>query len=134
MTLILDTTALIHCLFNPHDDLLNVIFESEIFAPDIIVSETGNVLWKFVRFKNLNTSLALERFQSGLDLISQIIPSDLIKVTSFELAVKHQISFYDSLYLTLAIELNSPLLTFDKKLNSISKKYKLNYRENNFKQ
>jgi predicted nucleic acid-binding protein len=93
----------------------------ELWAPDLIWAEAGNVFWKKWRQGEI---LAEEA-----DVLLRDLPRYPIRILSSEavLAVAWQIastltrSFYDSLYLALAADRACPLVTADRKLyNALS--------------
>jgi len=87
------------------------------FAPDLILAEIGNVLWK----KQMKKELSSEEVR----LITQVILKSLpIKLyagrdylpSAMEIAIHFQRSVYDSLYLALAITKKICLVTADKRM------------------
>lgn len=90
-------------------------------APDLLYSETGNILWK----KTLKGEI-LQRdayFISGeiRKIPKSIYPGEELAEPALKIASKTMRSVYDSTYLCLAIILNSQLITADKRFyNSLS--------------
>jgi len=87
-------------------------------APDLIVPEIGNTLWKKVRRKEITVDEAA-------DIITAIEKAPLETFASlpllrgaFEIAMMLNRTVYDSLYLALAIAQNCHLVTADSKLHS----------------
>ncbi len=90
--------------------------ERELFAPDLIVPEFVNVLWKRVRRRECSRAAAAEILELwGVDCPRLVASSDLA-AEAFELANELDQSVYDCLYLALAIELDASLATADRQL------------------
>ncbi len=85
---------------------------------DIAFAEAGNVLWKHVRMGRI----VKEEVEKRTDLLralirsSKVYGSDELLLHSMELAVNQGITVYDALFLSLAIQLDTNLITTDKKL------------------
>ena len=86
-----------------------------LLAPDLIWAEIGNTLWK----KNLRHEITLkeshEILQDFLRFPLHICSSKALLNTAWSLAIQHNISVYDSLYLALAIGSDCCLITADRK-------------------
>lgn len=86
------------------------------FAPDLIYSEVGNILWKKVRLKELSSKYAQDILSDFRKMPLDITDSRPLLETAWHIAVKYQRTFYDSLYLALATTKNCLLVTADKVL------------------
>jgi predicted nucleic acid-binding protein len=90
--------------------------EIRILVPDLFWAELGNILWKAVRQKRRNPSDAkadiLLLSERGLVTVSSL---DLIHL-AFTIADAYNRSVYDSLYVALAIESKSQMVTADERL------------------
>ncbi|MBI2641788.1 type II toxin-antitoxin system VapC family toxin [Candidatus Roizmanbacteria bacterium] len=92
-----------------------------LFAPDILILEVMNGLFFKAAFPKNELEGVLEKlFQAELQLIS--LEEGLVQKT-LELVVKERITFYDGLFITLARELECPLITNDNK-HHMKKMYK----------
>jgi predicted nucleic acid-binding protein len=84
-------------------------------APRLIAAEIGNVMWKYVT-RGLLTGPEAERaffrFHKDAPLLRD---SPVFDATALRLAVQYKRTFYDSLYLALALHHNCDLVTADKK-------------------
>jgi predicted nucleic acid-binding protein len=88
----------------------------QLFAPDLLFSEIGNLLWKRVIKKELSQDKGLE-ILAALDSVPlQIWESRILLPAAFSLACLTQRTLYDSLYIALAVSTKSRLVTADKKL------------------
>ncbi len=85
---------------------------------DIAFAEAGNVLWKHVRMGRI----AKEEVEKRVNLLkalirsSKVYGSDELLLNSMRLAVNLGITLYDALFLSLAIQLDTRLVTTDRKL------------------
>lgn len=95
------------------DELL--LSGSRLLAPSFIEIEIGNILWKKVRsgvMAREEGDAFLSLFQ---DLHLELFPTHQLLHASYFIAVELDRSFYDSLYLALAISQSASLITADKK-------------------
>ncbi len=88
----------------------------ELIAPDLIWLEIANAHWKAVRQNrctsfDAQTSLATLHAQ---DLPT--VPAEQFIDLALQIALGHGRTVYDSLYVALAVTLNSELITADEKL------------------
>ncbi len=85
---------------------------------DIAFAEAGNVLWKHVRMGRIEKEEVERRTELLRALIraSRVYGSDEILPLSMNLAVNHGITIYDALFLSLALQLDTNLVTTDRKL------------------
>ena len=84
-------------------------------APDLIVCELSNALWKIARVDGVSDALvgdALKRLPGIIDLVSvtQLAP----RAFAIARALNHPT--YDCFYLALSETLRAPLVTLDRKL------------------
>lgn len=89
-----------------------------LMSPDLLLPEIGNILWKKVRRKQI-------LMDEGHAILSAIARSDIeihatadpqLLDSAFRVAHDADISFYDSLYVSLAVLEGSPLVTADDSL------------------
>jgi len=93
--------------------------EAELLAPDMMLLETANALWKRVILrKELSASEALQIYADLVTLPLSLIASASVADAAFRLALKHSHSVYDALYCALAIERRCDLVTADRRLVS----------------
>ena len=84
-------------------------------APGLITSDIGNVLWKYVTRGLLtpeDAGRALFRFHQDAPILRD---SPVFNATALRLAAQYRRTFYDSLYLALALHHNCQLVTADEK-------------------
>jgi predicted nucleic acid-binding protein len=90
--------------------------ERELFAPDLIVPEFVNVLWKRVRRRECSRRAAGEVLRLWDADCPRLVASPVLAHRALELALELDRSAYDCLYLALAIELEAGLATADRQL------------------
>jgi len=93
----------------------------QVLVPDLFVSEVANVLWKYIKAKELDLAMAQTCLDLGVKLADRIIAASTLMqealVTSA--AAKHPI--YDMLYIILARREGARLLSMDRKLLAIAR-------------
>lgn len=90
--------------------------ELNLLVPDIFWAEIANVLWKGARRKRWNQSEAEAAMNAILTLGFFTVPSQVLLPGASRLAFAHDRAVYDCLYVALAIEYNTHLITADEKL------------------
>lgn len=86
------------------------------FAPEILVAEVAGVLWKRVMRRFLQADEALFLYQRFDRIRPVLTPISKLANRALNLALEHQHSIYDSLYVALASGNDWELLTADEKL------------------
>jgi len=87
-----------------------------LHAPDLIYAETGNVVWKRQRRGELDEQEAMALLADVLRLPLQVTPSDTLVEAALRLALGTDCTVYDCLYLALAMQTESVLVTGDRRL------------------
>lgn len=100
------------------DRVLASRIESEraLFAPDLIVAEFANVLWKRVRRRECSVAAATQILELWEVDRPDLVPSAELVSQAFALATSVEQTVYDCLYLAVAIALDAPLATADRNL------------------
>ena len=88
----------------------------ELHAPDLIFSEIGNILWKKWKRSEIDAEdiYSLIGDFKAVDLI--IYRTDKLMNMAWDIARKYDRSFYDSLYIALAVKHECRVVTADLKL------------------
>ncbi len=90
--------------------------ELQFLVPDVFWAESGNIFWKAVR----SLRCSREDAERSLSLLKSgrllTVPSFALLNVAFEIAADFDRSFYDSLYVALAVESQTRLVTADEKL------------------
>ena len=95
--------------------------QAKLVAPELIIAELGNVLWK----KEQSGELVKSEVKLIAETISSSFPAKLIDdrlllPAALELALDLKMTLYDSLYLALAVVKKAVLVTADKKMVKIA--------------
>jgi predicted nucleic acid-binding protein len=88
--------------------------EHTLWAPHLIDAEIGQALRRRVRQGRLNAELARGALSEINDLPIERVEHELLIHVAWDL--RDNLSFYDGLYVSLALMLDEPLLTFDARL------------------
>ena len=88
-----------------------------LLAPDLVVAEVGNVLWKKVRRGELETEDATDLAdRMAVGLPAALRSSQPLLRDAVELATAYDRTVYDALYIVLAVREGATLLTADDRL------------------
>jgi predicted nucleic acid-binding protein len=90
--------------------------EIQLLVPDLFWVEVANALWKAVRRNEIsqaNAALAIS-FLRDLDIAT--LPSMDILPQALDLAIRHDRTVYDSLYVVLVLQTKSEMITADERL------------------
>jgi predicted nucleic acid-binding protein len=87
-----------------------------LLAPDLLLAEVGNILWKkqtlMHRWTPTEAEEALAKFQA---LTFTLTPTSVLLNDAYQLAVTHQRTVYDALYLALSLREQCPFVTADER-------------------
>ena len=89
--------------------------EFALSAPEFILAEVGNVLWKRLRRGEIGQDSAEAAVEAMLSRPLTLHSSGALLSHALNLAVETGRTVYDSLYLALAIDLETPLITADQR-------------------
>lgn len=84
-------------------------------APDLLISECGNVFWRRQRQGDITAEEATESIDDLLTLDIPLVSVSNLVQSALRLAIQHQRTVYDSLYLALSEERDCPLITADER-------------------
>jgi predicted nucleic acid-binding protein len=88
----------------------------QFLVPDLFWLELANALWKAVWKETLDHPGADTAYAKVTDLEIPTIPSYDLVPKALQLAVTYRRTVYDSLYVALAVQLKSELITADERL------------------
>jgi predicted nucleic acid-binding protein len=95
--------------------------ELSLIAPDHIYAELGNVLWKRTTAGTVPITDAQAFIADFLKIDMTLVSTADLLLDAYSLAIVHQRSMYDSLYLALSQREQCELVTADAKLvNAVS--------------
>ena len=94
--------------------------EYKLRAPDLLMPELANVLWKGARrgdFTARDSGELLDRFvRDHVDVTVRLLPSKLVIKQALQIAAAERHSIYDCIYLALAVQAHCVLITADDRL------------------
>ncbi len=130
-TIVTDASVVVKWLVHgqgegPALSLLELFTEQKVvlIAPRQIVDEVASALSKLYRRKLISGIEAKHAFRGFDTRRPFLVDSATLTPSAFDLALRHQISFWDSLYLALAEEQRADLVTADERFyRSVSRHY-----------
>ena len=87
-----------------------------LHAPDLLFAEVGNILWKRVMRSEITAPKAQVILRAMESLPMTLQPANVLAENAMTVACGLKWSFYDSLYLALALMTDCRLVTADRKL------------------
>jgi predicted nucleic acid-binding protein len=87
-----------------------------LLAPDLLYAEVGNIIWKKHRFQNLTAEDA-EEVLAAFRLVPFMVTScEALLEEAYRLAVAHERTVYDAMYLALSLRENCRWVTADERI------------------
>ncbi len=90
--------------------------QARLVAPDLLVPECANILWKKVQRKELSRDEALLAARLLQSAEMELVPARALMETATRLAIELDYPAYDCLYLALAIENDCRFVTADERM------------------
>lgn len=84
-------------------------------APDLLFAEVGNVVWKKVRRKELSEGEARQLVTDLAKLAVETVATRSLLQDALAVALAAGITAYDAMYLTLAVRLETQVITGDQR-------------------
>jgi predicted nucleic acid-binding protein len=88
----------------------------ELWAPDLVVAEVGNTLWKKVGRAELAIADARDVLAAFARVPLTFVSSKSLIEAALEIATAHRRTIYDSLYVALAVARDCAFITADDRL------------------
>lgn len=121
---VVDTSVALKWYFpEPGDDKALALWddtERELIAPDFILLEFANAVWKRTRRGDLHKEEAIEVFSEFRMAGLLLFPLTEVAASALEVAASLGCSVYDATYIATAAILECPLITADLKLFRLS--------------
>jgi predicted nucleic acid-binding protein len=95
----------------------------DFVVPDLFWAELGNVLCKAVRQGRSTANDAQESLRNAKKMELLAVSSAELLEEAFDIARLHDRSFYDSIYVALAVSRQATLITADEKLANATAAY-----------
>lgn len=126
MKVVLDANCAVEIALNkPQGDRLKAMLDEseQVLAPDLLIPEFVNALWKYHQFNQLSLSICDQAMELLPVLVETFVPSAEIYREAFALTRAQQSrAAYDMFYLALARRENAVLLTLDGTLKKEAKR------------
>lgn len=90
--------------------------EIRFLVPDLFWAECANTLWKAVRAARLPAAEASAALNAVIQLGIPSVPCVELAEKALEISLRHERSFYDSLYVALAVRSSAQMITADERL------------------
>ena len=90
----------------------------QIYVPSLFWYEVGNTLVRALNRKRLTIEelRGIEIDLSELPIVTDPLPDAAVRIRIREIAVSKKLTFYDAAYMELALRLQLPLKSFDKRM------------------
>ena len=119
MRLVLDASAAIEVVLvrSKAREFERMLEEADqVLAPDLIIPEVVNTIWKYHQFESLNRNTCDEAIEFAIGLLDVLVPCKELYREAFLLARSARQPAYDMFYLALARREDAGFLTTDRAL------------------
>ena len=119
MRLVLDASAAIEVVLTRSKarEFERMLEEADqVLAPDLIISDVVNTIWKYHQFENLNLNTCDQAIDFAIGLLDVLVPCKELYREAFLLARSARQPAYDMFYLALARREDAGFLTTDRAL------------------
>lgn len=120
MKIVIDTSAVMAVLLyeNKREELLNVTYGAELYAPIIMQAEIGNAVSSLMKRDLISLKQGTMIVKSASNIPVSYHEIDIF--AALELCFEYKIYAYDAYFLALCKRMNFPLLTLDKGMKIIA--------------
>jgi predicted nucleic acid-binding protein len=122
-SLVLDASAVVRIIEGAEQSALfqeAVLNADLVLAPELMLTEVANTLWRLQRAGQLPTDGLQQRLSRATELVDVIEPDRQLQVEALALACHLDHPVYDCLYLALARREAAVLLTADQRLQQLA--------------
>lgn len=98
------------------DAAIALLDQRPLVAPDLLVAECANILWKKVRRDEMEHETAQLAAKAIERVDIELVPMRLLLAESVKLAIEIDHPAYDCIYLAVALQRDLPLVTADARL------------------
>lgn len=118
--MVIDTMVFIYALLkvsNFYEESLLVLKKvKKIYVPDIFRAEFTNVLWQWTKNYNISLEMGIDILHDAEALITQVASTQLLWERALELSMQANHAAYDTLFVALAENMKTKVVTYDNKL------------------
>lgn len=120
--MILDASVAVALLIrHPLSEAARAIGPIEFAAPQALLAEVANTLWKYVMFADLARAEAADAIGYAGQICS-FVPDETLVADALDIALANRHPVYDCLYLALARQRRERLVTGDRKLDALAQR------------
>jgi predicted nucleic acid-binding protein len=116
-TLVIDASIAVKWVVEEHGtpEALALRQKAKLIAPELLVAECANILWKKVKREELlkQEALLAARLLQGAEI--ELLPTRSLFEAATRMSIEIDHPAYDCLYLALAIEKECPFVTADER-------------------
>lgn len=118
MPVVIDASIAIKCVIEEEGTAQSLLLRQRatLAAPELLIAECANILWKKVRLKELLPDEALLAARLLQAASIELVPTRSLLEAATRIAIALDHPAYDALYVALAIERGCPFVTGDEKL------------------
>jgi predicted nucleic acid-binding protein len=102
----------------PDSPSAEALLDDELFVPDLLFAEVGNILWKKQQRGEMDAGATQVGARWLLQVPLQVHESASLLTDALALALRLQHPAYDCFYLALALRIDVPLATADRRLHA----------------
>ncbi len=107
----------------PASDAAKSLRTAKLEAPDLLLVECANVLWKKARLGELSRNRAMAALELLRAAPLSMMSSDALLAAALHLSFDWNHPVYDCLYVALAHQRGIPLVTADERLARVARKH-----------
>ena len=93
-----------------------LLSDDRLIAPDLVIAEIANAVWKFVTFDRITAKSAISAVREVVKAFEELVPTSGLRDRALAIAIELRHPAYDCFYLALAERNTSPLVTADDRL------------------
>ena len=125
MNILLDASAIMAIILNEPNKgkAIELTEDATLFCPEIMSFEIGNALVNLYKRGKITEKNLIEAYKEYVSIPFKKKKINISK--ALEIACKYKIYAYDAYYLDIACRLDLPLITFDKKMQSVGTDLKI---------
>ena len=116
-TLVIDASIAVKWVVEEHNtpEALTLRQKAKLIAPELLVAECANILWKKVKREELlkQEALLAARLLQGAEI--ELLPTRSLFEAATRMSIEIDHPPYDCLYLALAVEKECPFVTADER-------------------
>lgn len=118
--MIIDTMVFAYSLLNVEgkcEEATQILAKADvIIVPDSLRVELANVVWQWVKYRDLSEDNAYAVLEDAEALIEQVISSERLWARALQLSIQKDHPAYDTLFIAAAELLNDRVVSYDEKM------------------